>query len=157
MKDGHDGTDYQLEVEGLIHSLIEIRRSKDLTQSELAYISDFKQPVLGRLESMKSIPKIDTFLRLLYPMGYTLKITPIHERQETKKSELQSRAADMIEKLSDEKIVDLIAYINDHLSEKTESQKAYEGLSRYFGVIHDETDDSRALEESLREKYESIG
>lgn len=47
-----------------------------MTQRDLAEISGVKQPSITRLESMKSMPQIDTLFKLLSPLGYTLQIVP---------------------------------------------------------------------------------
>lgn len=61
----------------LIGKLIEAREKKGLSQRELARLSGVKQPAIARLESMKATPQIDTLLKILAPLGYTLSITPI--------------------------------------------------------------------------------
>lgn len=64
------------EVE-LIGKMIEAREKKGLSQRDLAELSGVKQPAIARLESMKATPQIDTLLKILAPLGYTLLITPI--------------------------------------------------------------------------------
>lgn len=61
----------------LIGKMIEAREERGLSQRELADLSGVKQPAIARMESMKSTPQIDTLLRILAPLGYTLSITPI--------------------------------------------------------------------------------
>ncbi|MCM1121492.1 MAG: helix-turn-helix transcriptional regulator [Eubacterium sp.] len=67
-----------LEVE-LIGKMIEAREQKGYSQRELAKLSGVKQPAIARLESMKTMPRMDTLLKILRPLGYTLSVTPIHE------------------------------------------------------------------------------
>ncbi len=61
----------------VIGKLIEAREEKGLTQRELAKLCGVKQPALARVESLKSSPQIDTLLKILNPLGYTLSIVPI--------------------------------------------------------------------------------
>ena len=63
----------------LIGKIIEARESKGLSQRELAELSGVKQPAIARMESMKATPQIDTLMKLLVPLGYTLAIVPIHQ------------------------------------------------------------------------------
>lgn len=49
-------------------------------QKELAELSGVKQPAIARIESLKSTPQLDTLLKVLAPLGYTLSITPIKEK-----------------------------------------------------------------------------
>lgn len=65
----------------LIGKMIEVREKKGLSQRDLAELSGVKQPAIARLESMKSTPQIDTLLKVLAPLGYTLSITPIENKQ----------------------------------------------------------------------------
>ena len=63
----------------LIGKMIEAREAKGLSQRELAELSGVKQPAIARMESMKSMPQIDTLLKVLIPLGYTLEITPLRK------------------------------------------------------------------------------
>ncbi|MBD5402277.1 helix-turn-helix transcriptional regulator [bacterium] len=64
----------------LIGKMIEAREKKGLSQRDLAELSGVKQPAIARLESMKATPQIDTLLKILAPLGYTLSITPINNK-----------------------------------------------------------------------------
>jgi DNA-binding XRE family transcriptional regulator len=61
----------------LIGKMIQAREEKGLSQRELAEISGVKQPAIARMESMKVTPQIDTLLKVLVPLGYTLEIVPL--------------------------------------------------------------------------------
>lgn len=61
----------------LIGKMIEAREAKGLSQRDLAELSGVKQPAIARLESLKSTPQIDTLLKILNPLGYTISIVPI--------------------------------------------------------------------------------
>ena len=64
----------------LIRTIVSIREKQGLTQSELASKCNMKQPVLARLESSTHSPQINSLLKVLVPLGYTLKIAPIGEK-----------------------------------------------------------------------------
>lgn len=66
----------QFEVE-LIGKMIEAREEKGYSQRDLAELSGIKQPAIARIESMRTTPQIDTLLKLLAPLGYTLSVVPI--------------------------------------------------------------------------------
>lgn len=61
----------------LIGKMIEARERKGMSQRELAAISGVRQPAIARIESLKSTPQLDTLLKVLIPLGYTLGIVPI--------------------------------------------------------------------------------
>jgi DNA-binding XRE family transcriptional regulator len=61
----------------LIVNLLKARKEQKISQEELAETTGMKQPAIARIESMKVSPKVDTLLKLLYPLGYTLRIVPI--------------------------------------------------------------------------------
>lgn len=64
----------------LIKTMVKIREEKGMTQAELARLCDVKQPVIARMESGTHSPQIDSLLRILVPLGYTLQITPISKK-----------------------------------------------------------------------------
>jgi len=63
----------------LIGALIEARESNELTQQELAKLAGLKQPALARIEKMKVSPRIDTIIKVLQPLGFTLGVVPLNE------------------------------------------------------------------------------
>lgn len=65
----------------LIGKMIEARESKGISQRELAELSGVKQPAIARIESMKATPQIDTLLKILAPLGYTLGIVPLQKQK----------------------------------------------------------------------------
>lgn len=65
----------------LIRTMVDIREEKGLTQSQLAEICNVKQPVIARLESSVHSPQIDSLLKILVPLSYTLQIVPIEEKR----------------------------------------------------------------------------
>lgn len=77
-EDERQQIDFQV---ALIGKMIEAREEKGISQRELADLSGVKQPAIARMESLKAIPKIDTLLKILAPLGYTLSITPIVKKE----------------------------------------------------------------------------
>ena len=67
-----------LEVK-LIGKMIEAREKQGLTQRDLAKISGVKQPAIARKESLRSTPQLDTLLKVLIPLGYSLEIIPLQK------------------------------------------------------------------------------
>lgn len=63
----------------LIRTMIHIREEKKLTQSQLAKMCNVKQPVIARMESSVHSPQINSLLKILAPLGYTLQIVPIRK------------------------------------------------------------------------------
>lgn len=61
--------------------LAQLRNEHKITQKQLEELSGIKQPMIARIENGDSMPRIDTFLRLLEPMGLTLKIVPIERKR----------------------------------------------------------------------------
>ena len=61
----------------LINSIIEARREKGITQKELEKLSGVKQPHIARIECGETSPLINIVMKLLAPLGKTLKIVPI--------------------------------------------------------------------------------
>ena len=63
--------------EDLIRTLISVREQQGLSQAQLAEKCNMKQPVIARMEKSVHSPQVDSLLRVLVPLGYTLKIVPL--------------------------------------------------------------------------------
>lgn len=70
----------QIEKE-LIMAVIDARNKSNLSQRKLSEITGVKQPAIARIESNVLSPRVSTLIRLLYPMGYTLKIVPMKKQK----------------------------------------------------------------------------
>ena len=66
----------RLEME-IIEATINARKSLNLTQRELSKRSGVKQPVIARIEKCVNSPQTNTLIKILYPMGYTLRVVPL--------------------------------------------------------------------------------
>lgn len=60
----------------IIDTLIEQRRSKGMTQKELAQASSLTQSVIARLENKKATPQLDTLLKVVNALGCDLAVVP---------------------------------------------------------------------------------
>lgn len=69
----------RLEME-VIEATIEARKKANMTQRELSEKSGIKQPSIAKIEKMKHLPQANTLIRLLYPLGYTLKVVPLKKK-----------------------------------------------------------------------------
>lgn len=74
-----EDAEMELEME-IIKATIEARKKKNLSQEELSKKTGIKQPTIARLESGTHSPTTNTLIRILYPMGYTLKVVPIKRK-----------------------------------------------------------------------------
>jgi len=63
----------------IIEATIEARKKNNLTQRELSKKSGVKQPVIARIEKCVNSPQTSTLLKLLIPMGYTLRVVPLEK------------------------------------------------------------------------------
>lgn len=61
----------------IIMALINARKENGWTQKHLAEVCGVKQPFIARLEKNINSARIDSMLKLLVPLGYTLKVVPI--------------------------------------------------------------------------------
>ena len=75
----------QLEMD-LIEATIEARKKSNLSQRDLSKKTGIKQPVIARIESCSRSPQATTLIKLLYPMGYNIRVVPLKkEDKETVK------------------------------------------------------------------------
>lgn len=63
----------------IIRTMVKIREEKGLTQAQLANLCDLKQPVIARMEKSTHSPQINSILKVLSKLGYTLKIVPLEK------------------------------------------------------------------------------
>lgn len=63
----------------IIEATIEARKKNNLTQRELSKKSGVSQPVIARIEKCINSPQTSTLIKLLYPMGYTIRVVPLEE------------------------------------------------------------------------------
>ena len=61
----------------IIDELVRIRAIQGMSQKRLSEMVTMSQPSLARLESKRISPGIDTMIKLLAPLGYTLDVVPI--------------------------------------------------------------------------------
>jgi len=60
--------------EELISAVVEAREQSGLTQKQLSELCGVKQPVIARLESAAHSPQINSIIKILKPLGYTLAV-----------------------------------------------------------------------------------
>jgi len=60
----------------LLLAVVQALEAMGLTQTQLAEECGISQPVIARLEKSVHSPQVDTLIKLLHPLGYTLAIVP---------------------------------------------------------------------------------
>lgn len=63
----------------LMGEIIAARKEQGISQRELGKLSGIKQPVIARIESGQSSPRIDTLVKLLAPLGKTIAVVPLKQ------------------------------------------------------------------------------
>jgi len=63
----------QLE-KSIISAVVDAREQNGLTQKQLSELCGVKQPVIARLENAVHSPQINSIIRILKPLGYTLAV-----------------------------------------------------------------------------------
>ena len=64
----------------LIKATIETRKKANMSQMELSEKTGMKQSAIARIENGTRSPRVSTLIRLLAPMGYTLRIVPLNKK-----------------------------------------------------------------------------
>lgn len=62
--------------EKLIQTIIESRKTRGLSQKELAQLTGIKQPAIARIESGAHSPQINTLINIVEALDLKLTITP---------------------------------------------------------------------------------
>ena len=96
--------DAEMELEKqVILATIEARKNAKMSQRELSKKSNVIQPSISKIENMKRLPQTNTLIKLLFPLGYTLKVVPIEEQidsEEKRKEKLLSMVKEDLERYS---------------------------------------------------------
>lgn len=72
----------EIELEkDVIRATIEARKNANLTQKELSEMTGIIQPSIAKIEKFTRVPQYTTLIKLLYPLGYTLKVVPIEKKK----------------------------------------------------------------------------
>ena len=64
----------------IILATIEARKKANMTQQELSDKTGIVQPSIAKIENFVRTPQYTTLMRLLYPLGYTLKVVPLKKK-----------------------------------------------------------------------------
>ena len=67
--------------EEFINDFIKLRKDKHLTQEELARRANVIRLTITRIENFVTSPQLDTLIKILEPIGYTVKIVPIKKKK----------------------------------------------------------------------------
>ena len=70
----------------IIQATIEAIKNNKLSQEELSQKTGLKQSAIARLEKGIHSPSISTLVKILNPLGYTLKVVPVNNNKTIPKS-----------------------------------------------------------------------
>ena len=61
-------------ISNIIFEIVKQRNEKNLSQRDIEKITGIKQPMIARIETLKSIPRLDTLVSLCQAVGIKLSI-----------------------------------------------------------------------------------
>lgn len=62
-----------------ISDFIKTRKDANLTQQQMADKANVIRTTVARIENLMTSPQLNTLIKLLEPIGYTIKIEPINK------------------------------------------------------------------------------
>ena len=65
-----------------VDSLVKLRKDKRLTQQEISDDAGVIRETIARIENRITSPQINTLIKILEPLGYTIKLTRISKKKE---------------------------------------------------------------------------
>ena len=74
----------ELEYE-FVQDFIKLRKDNHLTQEAMANQSGVIRLTITRIENLITSPQVNTLIKILEPIGYTVKIVPIDKKKKSKK------------------------------------------------------------------------
>lgn len=66
-------------VSEIIFKIVKERNIKGLTQRDLAKLTGLKQPAIARLESLQTMPRIDTLAKIVYYLDLDFKVVDLYD------------------------------------------------------------------------------
>lgn len=142
----------------IIDGFVDIRKKKKLSQTAVAEKAELHQAAVGRIENKSTNPQLDTMIKLLNTMGYTLAIVPADEEydhtlmvdiytgMESLDDTSLKRVKAYVEALANQEIADRVAAV-ERVIELTKSirvdpgengsykQLVLEEMDRRYGMI----------------------
>lgn len=138
----------------IIDDFIRIRKSRHMSQTEVAKKAGLHQAAVGRIENKSTEPRLETLLKLLNTMGYTLAVIPEYDKE---KYALNLEISETLGLLKDENLERVKAYADGLKEEELRlKREAYEELMSLCRPCDIGDDYKAILEEELIRKYESI-
>ena len=138
----------------IIDDFVKLRKSRHMSQTAIAKKAGLHQAAVGRIENKSTEPRLETLLKMLNTMGYTLAIIPSYDAPEYA---INLEISEVLDNLKKENLERVKAYA-DGLHEE-ELRKKREAFEEFMSLAKpcDIGDDYKAiLEEELIRKYESI-
>ncbi len=135
----------------IIDDFIKVRKKRHMSQAEIAKKANMHQAAVGRIENKSTSPRLDTMLKMLETMGYTLAIVPAFKGPA---SEITLDINSTMDLLREEDLKKIKTYA-DAVKEE-DHRRRMEAFNEMVAMSKpmDIGDDYKAiLEEELRRKY----
>ena len=135
----------------LINDFIKVRKKRHLSQAEVAKKASLHQAAVGRIENKSTSPRLDTMLKMLDTMGYTLAIVPSYRESEHSISlEINST----LDSLDEENLKRIKAYAEALREEELKkSMNAFSEFSKLCRPMDIDENYKAILEEELIRKH----
>ena len=138
----------------IIDDFIRLRKSRHMSQTEVAKKAGLHQAAVGRIENKSTEPRLETLLKLLNTMGYTLAVIPEYDKE---KYALNLEISETLDMLKKENLERVKAYADGIKEEELRlKREAYEDFLKLCRPVDIGDDYKAILEEELIRKYESI-
>lgn len=138
----------------IIDDYIKIRKSRHLSQTEIARKSGLHQAAVGRIENKSTEPRLETLLKMLNAMGLTLAIVPEYFKPEYA---VNLEISEVLETLKMENRERVKVYAEGLREEELRRKKeAFDELMKLCRPIDIGDDYKAILEEELIRKHGGI-
>lgn len=135
----------------IIDDFIKVRKKRHMSQAEIAKKANMHQAAVGRIENKSTSPRLDTMLKMLDTMGYTLAIVP---RCKGPASEITLDINSTLDLLREDDLKRIKAYADAVQEEDLRRRReAFEDLMSLAKPMDIGDDYKAILEEELRRKH----
>ena len=73
-------------ADAIMKKLVELRKEAGLSQRDLAKLTGMRQPQIARYETLDEYPRLDTFIRILDALNYSINLQKKTEKKDKKSS-----------------------------------------------------------------------
>ena len=138
----------------IIDDFVKLRKSRHMSQTAIAKKAGLHQAAVGRIENKSTEPRLETLLKMLNTMGYTLAIIPSYDAPEYA---INLEISEVLDNLKKENLERVKAYADAlHEEDVKKSMDVFNEFSKLCRPMDIDENYRAILEEELIRKHGNL-